>query len=66
MLADKYLLKGFSPHEAHARQAFLGWIMPTIKTSEFAVLQIVGLDAAVVSMSYTWHLITTYLLVGSS
>jgi len=39
---------GFSPHEAHAHQAFFGWIMPTIRTSEFTVLQIVGLDAAVV------------------
>ena len=39
----------FSPHEAHARQAFFGWILPTIRTSEFTVLQIVGLDAAVVS-----------------
>ena len=42
---------GFSPHEAHAHQAFLGWILPTIRTSEFTVLQIVGLDAAVVSTS---------------
>lgn len=40
---------GFSPHEAHAHQALFGWIMPTIRTSEFTVLQIVGLDAAVVS-----------------
>ena len=39
---------GFSPHEAHAHQAFFGWILPTIRTSEFTVLQIVGLDAAVV------------------
>ena len=39
---------GFSPHEAHAHLAFFGWIMPTIRTSEFTVLQIVGLDAAVV------------------
>ena len=38
----------FSPHEAHARQAFFGWILPTIRTSEFTILQIVGLDAAVV------------------
>ncbi|KAK7062602.1 hypothetical protein VNI00_000090 [Paramarasmius palmivorus] len=38
---------GFSPHEAHAHQAFFGWILPTIRTSEFTVLQIVGLDAAV-------------------
>ena len=42
---------GFSPHEAHAHQAFFGWIMPTIRTSEFTVLQIVGLDAAVVWLS---------------
>ena len=41
--------QGFSPHEAHAHQALFGWIMPTIRTSEFTVLQIVGLDAAVVS-----------------
>jgi hypothetical protein len=40
---------GFSPHEAHAHQAFFGWILPTIRTSEFTILQIVGLDAAVVS-----------------
>ena len=38
----------FSPHEAHAHQAFFGWILPTIRVSEYAVLQIVGLDAAVV------------------
>ena len=38
----------FSPHEAHAHQAFFGWVLPTIRTSEFTVLQIVGLDAAVV------------------
>lgn len=42
-------LLGFSPHEAHAHQAFFGWILPTIRTSEFTILQIVGLDAAVVS-----------------
>ncbi|TFY81483.1 hypothetical protein EWM64_g2525, partial [Hericium alpestre] len=40
---------GFSPSEAHAHQAFFGWILPTIRTSEYAVLQIVGLDAAVMS-----------------
>jgi len=39
----------FSPHEAHAQQAFFGWIIPTLKVSEYTVLQIVGLDAAVVS-----------------
>ena len=48
---------GFSPHEAHAHQAFFGWIMPTIRTSEFTVLQIVGLDAAVVWLSLqSFHL----------
>ncbi|KAF9004659.1 hypothetical protein BDQ17DRAFT_1399513 [Cyathus striatus] len=47
LFAPRTKLKGFSPHEAHAHQAFFGWIMPTIKTSEFTVLQIVGLDAAV-------------------
>ncbi|KAF8625673.1 hypothetical protein AX15_005252 [Amanita polypyramis BW_CC] len=45
--APRTKLKGFSPHEAHSRQAFFGWLMPTIRTSEFTVLQIVGLDAAV-------------------
>jgi hypothetical protein len=39
---------GFSPHEAHAHGAFFGWILPTLRTSEYSVLQIVGLDAAVV------------------
>ena len=51
---------GFSPHEAHAHQAFFGWIMPTIRTSEFTVLQIVGLDAAVVSYA---TVNTSYLIV---
>ncbi len=41
----------FSPHEAHAQQAFFGWILPTIRVSEYAVLQIVGLDAAVVRLN---------------
>ncbi|KAF8661641.1 hypothetical protein AX16_001283 [Volvariella volvacea WC 439] len=47
IFAPRTKLKGFSPHEAHAHQAFFGWIMPTLKTSEVTVLQIVGLDAAV-------------------
>ncbi|KAG2004616.1 membrane protein [Coprinopsis cinerea AmutBmut pab1-1] len=47
LFAPRTKLKGFSPHEAHAHQAFFGWIMPTIRTSEFTILQIVGLDAAV-------------------
>ena len=41
-------LPGFSPHEAHAHGAFFGWILPTLRVSEYSVLQIVGLDAAVV------------------
>ncbi|KAA1477844.1 DUF221-domain-containing protein [Dentipellis sp. KUC8613] len=47
LFAPRTKLKGFSPSEAHAHQAFFGWILPTIRTSEYAVLQIVGLDAAV-------------------
>ncbi|TFK47344.1 DUF221-domain-containing protein [Heliocybe sulcata] len=47
LFAPRTKLKGFSPHEAHAHEAFFGWILPTIRTSEFTVLQIVGLDAAV-------------------
>lgn len=40
---------GFSPHNGHAHEGSTGgWIMPTIRISELAVLQIVGLDAAVV------------------
>jgi hypothetical protein len=39
---------GFSPHDAHTHPSWFAWILPTIKTSEFTVLQIVGLDAAVV------------------
>ncbi|KAJ7595897.1 hypothetical protein C8J56DRAFT_852889 [Mycena floridula] len=52
MFAPRTKLKGFSPHEAHAHQAFFGWILPTIRTSEFTVLQIVGLDAAVLLNFY--------------
>ncbi|EGN97135.1 hypothetical protein SERLA73DRAFT_169572 [Serpula lacrymans var. lacrymans S7.3] len=47
LFAPRTKLKGFSPHEAHAHQAFFGWIMPTLRVSEYTVLQIVGLDAAV-------------------
>ncbi|KAH6904319.1 hypothetical protein BKA70DRAFT_1373644 [Coprinopsis sp. MPI-PUGE-AT-0042] len=47
LFAPRTKLKGFSPHEAHAHSAIFGWIMPTIRTSEFTILQIVGLDAAV-------------------
>ncbi|KAH9006634.1 DUF221-domain-containing protein [Lactarius hatsudake] len=47
LFAPRTKLKGFSPHEAHAHGAFFGWIIPTLRTSEYSVLQIVGLDAAV-------------------
>jgi calcium permeable stress-gated cation channel len=40
--------QGFSPHDAHTHTAWFAWIIPTIKTTEFTVLQIVGLDAVVV------------------
>lgn len=40
---------GFSPHEVHDHESFFGWVLPTLKTSEFVVLQLVGLDAAVVN-----------------
>ncbi|KAJ7653289.1 hypothetical protein DFH06DRAFT_530882 [Mycena polygramma] len=52
LFAPRTKLKGFSPHESHAHQTFFGWILPTIKTSEFTVLQIVGLDAAVLLNFY--------------
>jgi len=38
--------------------------MPTIKTSEFTVLQIVGLDAAVVCLSFLPS--TSLILTGQS
>ncbi|WVR04534.1 hypothetical protein IAU60_001541 [Kwoniella sp. DSM 27419] len=48
-------LKDFSPSAAHSPDVraasgtsrFFGWIRPTLRTSEFTVLQTVGLDAAV-------------------
>lgn len=43
------VLAGFSPHEVHDHESFFGWVLPTLRTSEFVVLQLVGLDAAVVS-----------------
>ncbi|KAM0790961.1 hypothetical protein ACM66B_004266 [Microbotryomycetes sp. NB124-2] len=47
LYAPRTLLKGFSPHEVHDTSSLFGWILPTLRTSEFTVLQIVGLDAAV-------------------
>ncbi|KAF9044481.1 hypothetical protein BJ165DRAFT_1481442 [Panaeolus papilionaceus] len=63
LFAPRTKLKGFSPHEAHAHQAFFGWIMPTIRTSEFTVLQIVGLDAAVL---LNFFKMSFYLFSGCS
>ena len=48
---NKLVSTAFSPHEAHAHNAFFGWVIPTIRISEFTVLQIVGLDAAVVCLN---------------
>jgi calcium permeable stress-gated cation channel len=57
---------GFSPHEAHAHSAFFGWIIPTLKISEYTVLQIVGLDAAVVSqLEHTLHSIVLLSMSAS-
>ncbi|KAG0698644.1 hypothetical protein DFH29DRAFT_810066 [Suillus ampliporus] len=53
IFAPRTMLKDFSPHEAHAHQAFFGWIIPTLKVSEYTVLQIVGLDAALLSFFKT-------------
>ncbi|KAF5354076.1 hypothetical protein D9756_007257 [Leucocoprinus leucothites] len=51
LFAPRTKLKGKSNMYISSREllltAFFGWIMPTIRTSEFTVLQIVGLDAAV-------------------
>ncbi|CAL1714678.1 unnamed protein product [Somion occarium] len=49
---DLFYPSAFSPHEAHVHQAFFGWVIPTIRISEFTVLQIVGLDAAVLLNFY--------------
>jgi hypothetical protein len=46
--APRTLLKGFTPHKVHDSDSLLGWVLPTLRASEFTVLQIVGLDAAVV------------------
>ncbi|GAA6009728.1 hypothetical protein JCM10207_004170 [Rhodosporidiobolus poonsookiae] len=47
LYSPRTLLKDFSPHEVHDHDSFFGWILPTLRTSEFVVLQLVGLDAAV-------------------
>ncbi|GJN93152.1 hypothetical protein Rhopal_006199-T1 [Rhodotorula paludigena] len=47
LYAPRTMLKGFSPHEVHDHESLFGWLLPTLRTSEFVVLQLVGLDAAV-------------------
>jgi hypothetical protein len=48
LYAPRTKLKGFSPSEAHHESnSAWSWILPTLRTSERVVLQIVGLDAAV-------------------
>jgi hypothetical protein len=62
MEGGKKLTADFSPTPAHspdvyAGNRFFGWIMPTLRTSEFTVLQTVGLDAAVVSFPFPFSLV---------
>ncbi|KNZ43993.1 uncharacterized protein VP01_962g3 [Puccinia sorghi] len=45
--APRTHLSSFSPHPVHLKSGFFSWIVPTLKTSENTVLQIVGLDAVV-------------------
>ena len=47
LYAPRTLLKGFASHEVHEKHSFFGWILPTLRTSEHVVLQLVGLDAVV-------------------
>ncbi|BGP55728.1 hypothetical protein JCM8202v2_003335 [Rhodotorula sphaerocarpa] len=47
LYAPRTMLKGFAPHEVHDHESFFGFVLPTLRTSEFVVLQLVGLDAAV-------------------
>ncbi|KAG8861325.1 hypothetical protein FRC20_011487 [Serendipita sp. 405] len=47
LFAPRTKLKDFSPHEAHMHSRFFSWIIPTVRTPELVILQIVGLDAAV-------------------
>ncbi|KWU44595.1 DUF221-domain-containing protein, partial [Rhodotorula sp. JG-1b] len=47
LYAPRTMLKGFAAHEVHDHESFFGFVLPTLRTSEFVVLQLVGLDAAV-------------------
>ncbi|KZT54255.1 DUF221-domain-containing protein [Calocera cornea HHB12733] len=65
--APRTKLQGFSPHEAHSQQSFFSWILPTIRTSEFTILQIVGLDAAVLLnfLKMSFQLFTTCAILAT-
>ncbi|KAG8730698.1 hypothetical protein FRC11_006065, partial [Ceratobasidium sp. 423] len=58
----------FSPHEAHTNQSFAAWIIPMWRTSEFTVLQTVGLDAAVLlgffKMSFYLFSVCSLVAIG--
>ena len=59
------MVVGFSPHDAHIPTSWFAWILPTIKISEFTVLQIVGLDAAVVCINLHMLRVALTLVVAS-
>ncbi|CAE6483261.1 unnamed protein product [Rhizoctonia solani] len=68
LFAPRTKLKGFSPHEAHTYQSFAAWIIPMWRTSEFTVLQTVGLDAAVLlsffKMSFYLFSVCSLVAIG--
>ncbi|PWN48980.1 DUF221-domain-containing protein [Violaceomyces palustris] len=47
LFAPRTKLKGFSPHAERLDEGIFGWILPTVRAEELKILQIVGLDAAV-------------------
>ncbi|PWZ00332.1 DUF221-domain-containing protein [Testicularia cyperi] len=47
LFAPRTKLKGFSPLDDGLDSGYFGWIWPTLKTEEMRILQIVGLDAAI-------------------
>ncbi|KAH7338447.1 DUF221-domain-containing protein [Rhizoctonia solani] len=68
LFAPRTKLKGFSPHEAHTNQSFAAWIIPMWRTSDFTVLQTVGLDAAVLlgffKMSFYLFSVCSLVAIG--
>ncbi|CAE6531156.1 unnamed protein product [Rhizoctonia solani] len=68
LFAPRTKLKGFSPHEAHTNQSFAAWIVPMWRTSEFTVLQTVGLDAVVLlgffKMSFYLFSVCSLVAIG--